>query len=261
VHTLAAASLAFNPINAHDWITALGGFAVLGICLIIFAETGLLIGFFMPGDSLLFLAGVLTLSGKGSTHLNLPLLLVLVPICAVAGAQLGHYLGARFGRPMFEKPDSKLFKRKYVDRAEEVFNDYGPAKAVILARFIPVVRTFMNPVAGVLEMPARQFFVYNVIGGVLWSDGVLLLGRALSGSIGPDQIDKYIIPITLVIVFLSAIPIMLEVLKGRREGRNGGGHGGNGGASRPGSGPRNGGSLGYEDDQTANAAGGGHGNR
>lgn len=241
--------LAFNPINAQDWITALGGFAVLGICLIIFAETGLLIGFFMPGDSLLFLAGVMTLGGKttsdGKTlpHLSLAVLLVAVPICAIAGAQLGHYLGVRFGRPMFDKPDSRFFKRAHVDRAEEVFNKYGPAKAVILARFIPVVRTFMNPVAGVLEMPARTFLIVNVIGGVLWSDGVLLLGRALSNSLTADQIDKYIIPITLVIVLVSVIPVLLEVLKSRRAKNNGG---------PSGSAPA------YGDDQQANAAGGRH---
>jgi membrane-associated protein len=241
--------LAFNPINAQDWITALGGFAVLGICLIIFAETGLLIGFFMPGDSLLFLAGVMTLGGKTTSsgkvlpHLSLAVLLVAVPICAVAGAQLGHYLGARFGRPMFDKPDSRFFKRAHVDRAEEVFNKYGPAKAVILARFIPVVRTFMNPVAGVLEMPARKFLVYNIIGGVLWSDGVLLLGRALSNSLTPDEIDKYIIPITLVIVAVSLIPVFLEVLKARKEKKNGG-HGGP--------------SDSYGDDQQASASGGRH---
>jgi len=215
--------LAFNPISATDWINALGNFAVLGVCAIIFAETGLMIGFVLPGDSLLFIAGLLTLAdpkqsaGVTNTHhLSLPLLLVAVPICAVAGAQLGHYLGARFGRPLFDKPDSRLFKRKHVDKAEEVFHQYGETKAVVLARFIPVVRTFMNPVAGVLEMPAKKFFTANLIGGIIWSDGVLLLGRLASKAISPDKVDKYIIPITLVIVALSLLPIFFEWRKSRK---------------------------------------------
>ena len=226
VHT-ATTQLAFNPISATDWINTLGTFAVLGICAIIFAETGLMLGFFLPGDSLLFIAGLLTLSGKAvngvskAPHLSLPLLLVAVPVCAIAGAQLGHYLGARFGRGLFNKPDSRLFKREHVDKAEDVFNKYGPAKAVVLARFIPIVRTFMNPVAGVLEMPAKAFFVSNVIGGIIWSDGVLLLGRLASNAISPDKVDKYIIPITLVIVALSLLPIVFEVRKSRREKKSG----------------------------------------
>ena len=212
----AAGTLAFNPINAHDWIQSLGNFAVLGVCAIIFAETGLMIGFFLPGDSLLFIAGLLTLSGKGTQHLSLPILLLTVPIFAVAGAQLGQHLGARFGRPLFDRPDSRLFKHEHVEKAEEVFIRYGAAKAVILARFIPIVRTFMNPVAGVLAMPARTFLLYNIIGGVLWSDGVLLLGRFAGNVISADKVDRYIIPITLGIVVLSLLPILIEYRRTRR---------------------------------------------
>ena len=230
--SVAAAHLAFNPINAHDWIQWLGNYAVIGICALVFAETGLMVGFFLPGDSLLFIAGLLTGSGsaaavQGTQHLSLPLLLVLVPICAILGAQLGHYLGARFGRPMFERPDSRLFKQEYVDKAEEVFDKYGPSKAVFLARFIPIVRTFMNPVAGVLEMPAKKFFAINVVGAVVWADGVLLLGRFLNSAIGgPDKVDKYILPITFLIVVVSVLPIVFEVLKARKAKKQAGGPGG-----------------------------------
>jgi membrane-associated protein len=217
-----ATNLAFNPINATDWIKLLGNYVALGILLIVFAETGLMVGFFLPGDSLIFLAGLYTLTGQ-QYHLSLPLMLVGLPICAIAGAQLGHYFGARFGRGLFNKPDSKLFKREHVDKAEDVFYKYGPAKAVILARFIPIVRTFMNPVAGVLEMPAKKFFVYNLVGGLIWSDGVLLLGHAIGTTVSADKIDKYIIPITLLIVVLSLLPIVYEVLKARREKKSGGG--------------------------------------
>jgi membrane-associated protein len=211
--------LAFNPLNAQDYITAMGTYAVIGVLLITFAETGLLIGFFFPGDSLLFVAGFLTLP-QAQHHLPLAPLLIGAPICAVLGAQLGHYLGARFGRGLFDKPDSKLFKKEYVDRAEYYFNDYGAAKAIILARFIPVVRTFMNPVAGVLEVPARKFFVYNLIGGVVWTEGVLIAGHLVGKSIPASKVDTYILPVTALIVILSAIPVIKEVLSARKAGKN-----------------------------------------
>jgi membrane-associated protein len=195
---------------------------------ILFAETGLLLGFFLPGDSLLFLAGVAAspvaevILGEG---VKIPLvpLLIGAPICAIAGAQLGHYLGVRFGQKMFDRPDSRFFKREYVEKAEYYFNKFGPAKAVVLARFIPIVRTFLNPVAGVLEMPARQFFIWNVVGGVLWTDGIILAGYALAKQItkvmDPADIDKYILPVVALIVFISLIPIFIEVWRERRAKR------------------------------------------
>src|SRR5262245_13897478 len=173
-------NLAINPLNPKDLLKSFGEF---GLYLIMFAETGLMVGFFLPGDSLLFLAGVaaspVAVEIVG-VHLSLAGLLIGAPICAIAGAQVGHLLGARYGRRLFERPDSRLFRREYVEKAEHYFDKFGPAKAVILARFIPVVRTFLNPVAGVLEMPARQFLLWNVVGGVLWTDGVLLAGYALA---------------------------------------------------------------------------------
>jgi len=209
---------AFNPLNAGDYITAFGTYAVIGVLLITFAETGLLIGFFFPGDSLLFIAGFFTLP-NAPHHLAFAPLLIGAPICAVLGAQLGHYLGARFGRGLFDKPDSKLFKQEYVERAEYYFNDYGAAKAIILARFIPVVRTFMNPVAGVLEVPARTFLVYNAIGGVLWTEGVLIAGHLVGKSIPASKVDTYILPVTALIVILSALPVVKEVLAARKAGK------------------------------------------
>src|SRR4029453_9424396 len=153
---------------------------------IMLAETGLMVGFFLPGDSLLFLAGAA--ASPGATEIvgiRLPLvgLLIGAPICAIAGAQLGHFFGARYGPRLFVRPDSRLFRRGYGDKAEYYFEKFGPAKAVVLARFIPIVRTFLNPVAGVLEMPARRFFVWNVIGAVLWTDGILLVGYFLARKI------------------------------------------------------------------------------
>jgi membrane-associated protein len=216
-------TLSLNPLDAKGLLKTFG---LVGIWVIMFAETGLMVGFFLPGDSLLFLAGIAASSvAKEIVGVQLPLgwLLLVTPICAIAGAQLGHWLGAKYGRPLFHRPDSRLFKVEYVDKAEYYFNKYGPAKAVVLARFIPIVRTFLNPVAGVLEMPARTFLVWNVIGGLLWTDGVILAGWGLAHKITdwipPEKIDTYIIPVTLLIVFVSAIPIMVEVGRGYAERR------------------------------------------
>lgn len=195
----------------------------IGILFIMFAETGLLVGFFFPGDSLLFLAGVAASPVADEivgTRLPLPLLLIGAPICAIAGAQFGHYLGARFGRRLFDRPDSRLFKQEYVKKAEYYFEKFGPAKAVVLARFIPIVRTFLNPVAGVLEMPARQFLLWNIVGGVLWTDGILLIGWSLAKQITEvvpnGEIDKYILPVTGFIILVSLMPIFIEVIRDRR---------------------------------------------
>jgi membrane-associated protein len=216
-------TLAVNPLDAKALLKAFG---LIGVWVIMFAETGLMVGFFLPGDSLLFLAGIAASPVAEEivgTHLSLSWLLVVTPICAIVGAQLGHWLGARYGRPLFERPNSRLFKREYVEKAEFYFNKYGPAKAVVLARFIPIVRTFLNPVAGVLHMPARQFFVWNVVGAVLWVDGILLAGWALAKKITdyipPEKIDTYILPVTFLIVLISLLPIFIEVGRGYAERR------------------------------------------
>jgi membrane-associated protein len=215
-----AGNLAINPLNASDLITTFG---LIGVLAIIFAETGLLIGFFFPGDSLLFLAGIAaspfaTVVIPGVKPLNIWALAIGAPICAIAGAQLGHFLGARYGPRMFDKPNSRLFKPEYVQKAEHYFDKFGPARAVILARFIPVVRTFINPVAGVLEMPARRFFVYNVIGAVIWTDVILLSGYYLAKRLsGVPNIDRYVIPAVILIALISATPIFIEIWRGHRE--------------------------------------------
>jgi membrane-associated protein len=217
--------LALNPLDAKELLSTFG---LLGVWVILFAETGLLVGFFFPGDSLLFLAGVAASSvaeeifGDG-TRLSIVGLLIGAPVFAIVGAQLGHYLGARYGRRMFERPNSRLFKREYVEKAEYYFRKFGPAKAVVLARFIPVVRTFLNPVAGVLEMPARQFFLWNVVGGVIWTDGIILggyfLARQIIDVIPPEKIDTYLVPAVLVIVLISVLPIFIEIWRERRRAK------------------------------------------
>ena len=221
IHALAD-QLAVNPLNAAELIAAFG---LAGVLAIVFAETGLLVGFFFPGDSLLFLAGIAAspFADEILPGARLPIwgLVIGAPICAIAGAQLGHLLGAKYGRRMFDKPNSKIFKPEYVDKAEHYFNKFGPAKAVILARFIPIVRTFLNPVAGVLEMPARQFFVYNLIGGVLWTNGILLLGyflaKKITDYVPAEKLDTYLLPVVVLIVLVSATPIFIEIFRGWRD--------------------------------------------
>jgi membrane-associated protein len=218
-------ALSLNPLDAKGLIKTFG---LVGIWIILFAETGLMVGFFLPGDSLLFLAGIAAspvadeIIGAGS-RMSLAGLLIGAPICAIAGAQLGHLLGARYGRRLFDRPNSRLFRREYVDKAEYYFNKYGPAKAVVLARFIPIVRTFLNPVAGVLGMPARTFLIWNIVGGVLWTDGIILAGWALAKKItdwmSPEDIDHYILPVTALIVLISIMPILIEVGRGQLKRR------------------------------------------
>lgn len=217
-------SLSFDPLNPKDWLNWLGPFAMIGVWAIMFAETGLMVGFFLPGDSLLFVAGVAAspvAEAMGFTPVPIVGLLIGAPLAAILGAQTGHWIGARYGRRLFERPNSRLFKQEYVDKAEHYFDKFGPRKAIVLARFIPIVRTFMNPVAGVLGMPAKQFFVWNVVGGILWTDGILLAGYFLSerieSSIGAENIDKYILPFVFLIVLISMIPIFIEVIRTRRE--------------------------------------------
>ncbi|MFI9269929.1 DedA family protein [Kitasatospora sp. NPDC052896] len=216
--TTATTELAVNLLNAKSLIASVG---TIGLLAIIFAETGLLIGFFLPGDSLLILAGVAASSAAAKAfgpgvQMPIAVLLLGAPLCAVAGAQLGHLLGAKVGRKLFDKPDSKIFKRDYVVKAEEYFAKFGPSKAVVMARFIPVVRTFLNPVAGMLEMPARTFFVWNLVGGVIWTEVMLCIGYFFGDSMAP-VIDKYLIPAMALIVLLSISPILLEVLRDRRK--------------------------------------------
>lgn len=214
---------AVNILSPQSLLQAWGAPAVL---LFMFLETGLLIGCFLPGDSLLFLAGIAAspvATDIVGVRLSLPLLLIGAPVCAFLGAQLGHLLGARYGRRLFRVKRLRFLKPSYVERAEVHFDRYGPAKAVVLARFVPIIRTFVNPIAGLFEMPARRFAAWNLVGAVLWTEAVLLAGYLpavkLRNSIGATNVDTYILPIIVVIVALSLIPVMLEVRRARRARR------------------------------------------
>jgi membrane-associated protein len=207
--------LAVNFLDPQSLITTFGA---LGILAIVFAETGLLIGFFLPGDTLLFTAGLFTTARAahdvGVAPLSLALLLTAAPVCAIAGAQFGHYLGARYGRRLFERPNSRLFRHEHVEKAEYYFNKFGPARAVVLARFIPIVRTFLNPLAGMLEMSARRFLVWNAVGAILWTESIILVGHFLGSRV--SGIDKYVLPVVALAVLASIVPVVREMLRGRR---------------------------------------------
>ena len=191
-------------VNLSEFIVTIG---YIGLFAVIFAETGLFLGFFLPGDSLLFVAGLLASGGV----LSLPALLMIVFTAAVLGNVVGYMFGLRMGTSLFKREDSLLFKKSHVQKAEDFFNRYG-AKTIVLARFMPIVRTFAPILAGVGRMNFKEFFFYNVIGGFLWSFG-LLLGGFFLGQAVPD-VDRYILPIVIVIIILSFLP---GVLKYRQE--------------------------------------------
>lgn len=182
----------------------------LGLFAIVFAESGLLIGFFLPGDSLLFTAGLLASQGK----LNLPVILVGCFVAAVAGDQAGYLFGRRVGPALFKRPDSRFFKHENVEKAQAYFERHG-VKTIVLARFVPIVRTFAPIVAGVGRMDYSTFLRFNVLGGFLWGVGVTLLGYVLGDTV-PD-IDKYLLPVIALIVALSLLPVALELRKARRQ--------------------------------------------
>ena len=187
-------------------------FGTLGLFAIVFAESGLLVGFFLPGDSLLFTAGLLASRGT----LNFPLIAVGCALSAIAGDQVGYVIGRRAGPALFRRPESRFFHKKNAERAKEYFDKNGP-KTIILARFIPVIRTFAPVVAGVGEMNYRKFVTYNVVGGIVWGSGVTTAGYLLGESI-PD-IDRWLLPIIGVIVMVSFVPVFLEVMKMRRQSK------------------------------------------
>jgi membrane-associated protein len=193
-------------------LQSMGAWSLVVLCLIIFAECGLLVGFFFPGDSLLFTAG-LFVAQQDVIPAPLWLVCVLTTVCAFLGNVTGYWIGAKAGPALFNKPDSRLFKQEYVEKTHDFFDKYG-ARAIVLARFVPIVRTFITAMAGVGRMDAKRFFVYSAIGGVLWATGVTILGFFL-GQIAfvRDNIEA----MAILIVLLSIIPIILEVIKARRE--------------------------------------------
>ena len=204
-----------NPLDAKDIVATLG---TIGVIATLFIETGLLVGLFLPGDSLLFVAGIAA-SGTAQevfgNQLSYTQLLIWAPIAATIGSQCGHWLGAKYGRPFFDRPNSRFFNQDRVAQTEHWLMKYGLGKALILSHFIPFVRTLINPLCGIIGIPAKNFFIWNIIGSYIWTVGLIsagyLLGERLEGSV-----DKYLLPIVVLIIVASLAPILIEFFKGRR---------------------------------------------
>src|SRR3954451_11195340 len=185
-------------------------FGLIGVMVILFAECGLLVGFFLPGDSLLFTAGLLA---AGGLIAPLWVLLIALPAAAIAGNLMGYWIGRKAGPRVFQRPDSRLFKAEYVDRSQAFFDRNG-ARTIVLARFVPIVRTFASVMAGAARMNFRVYAIYTVIGGVLWGAGITALGYWL-GQV--EFISSNIELIAVLIVVVSVIPMAIELLRARRK--------------------------------------------
>jgi len=212
----AAASVqALGPswMDPQTLIDNLGDVAFWVILGIIFAECGILLGFFLPGDSLLFITGLCIASGLIS--LNIWVASILLIIAAIAGNLTGYWIGYKAGPALFKKPDSKLFRKEYVDKTHAFFEKYG-ARAIILARFVPIVRTFITAVAGIGRMNFREYFIYSTIGAVLWAGLVTVAGYFL-GDI--DIVKNNIEKVLILIVLISVIPIVIEFIRHKRQPR------------------------------------------
>ncbi|WP_333777689.1 DedA family protein [Streptomyces sp. IBSBF 3136] len=205
---------ALNPLDATSLLTTLG---TAGVFLALFAETGLLVGFFLPGDSLLFTAGLLCATTRNGVHFSLPVVLVAAAAGALLGAQVGHLLGRRAGRSLVARSRNRHLANG-VTRAEELLARYGHGKAIMLARFIPVVRTVLNPLAGIVGVPTSTFTLWQVTGGLVWTAGLVLGGYALGSSI--PNVDHYLLPLVGLIVAISLLPLVLALLRPGRPDRS-----------------------------------------
>lgn len=202
-----------NLFDAHSIVANLGLAGILGI---IFAETGLLIGLAFPGDSLLFIAGIAA-SGSGAAilgdaRLSAAALFIGAPLSAIIGGQVGYFFGEKYGRKFFDRPDGRFFNHQKVLTTEKWIRKYGIGKALIFARFVPFVRTLINPMCGVIGVDKKKFFFYNALGAVIWTEGVIglgfILGEKLEGSV-----DSYLLPVIGLIVFVSLIPVSIEIFR------------------------------------------------
>ena len=195
--------ISFLHVNIAELVKTVG---YIGLFIIVFSESGLFFGFFLPGDSLIFTAGLLA----SQQIFNIYALTTVIVVGAILGDNLGYWFGRKVGSKIFNREDSRFFRKAHIERTHDFYETHG-SKAIIIGRFIPVVRTFVPILAGVGDMYYSKFISYNVIGGFLWGGGVTLLGYSLGASV--PNIDKYLLPIIIVIVLTSFIPILFEMLK------------------------------------------------
>ena len=200
-------ALATSLLDPQHLINTVG---LIGILAIVFAECGLLVGFFLPGDSLLFTAGLLVASGH--LHTPIALLCLLISIAAIAGNLVGYEIGRSLGPSVFKRPDSRLFRQEYVDQTQAFFDKYG-GRAILLARFVPIVRTFITVMAGVGKMDRRTYTIYSIVGGLLWGTTITLLGYWLGNVEFVKNNLEYIL---IGVVAVSVLPIAFEILRQRR---------------------------------------------
>jgi len=207
-------------IPGFDLIDFITWASIFGVALIVFAESGLLIGFFLPGDSLLFTTGILIHSGivnLGVGDWNIHLAVLIIFLAAVLGDSVGYTFGRKAGPRVFRKPDARLFKQEYVKKAQEFYEKHG-GKTIILARFIPIVRTFAPVVAGASNMNYKRFLSFNIIGGLLWAAGITYLGYAL-GTVLENaglEIDHVLLPIIAIIILISVLPPAIHIFKDKK---------------------------------------------
>ncbi len=211
VNTAVVRSLGPDWLNPETMLTNLGDIAFWVVLGIIFAECGLLIGFFLPGDSLLFITGLFIASG--AITLNIWVACLLLFLAALLGNMTGYWIGYKAGPSLFSKPESRLFKQEYVEHTHRFFNKYG-ARAIVLARFVPIVRTFITATAGIGKMDFRRYMAFSAIGGFIWAVGVTLAGYFL-GNI--DFVKNNIEFILILVVFVSVVPIIFEFIRHRRQ--------------------------------------------
>lgn len=198
-------------LDVQFLVKSLGYFSYLAIWGIIFAESGLLIGFFLPGDSLLVAAGF----AASQNLLNIWVLIIGCFICAVLGDNVGYVTGSRMERRLFQKEDSKFFKKEYLARTQSFYEKYGK-KTIVLARFVPIVRTFAPIIAGISGMKYKTFMTYNLVGGFVWTFGITSLGYFVGNLLPADQVDKYLLPIIVVVVLVSLLPSVIHLVQENR---------------------------------------------
>jgi membrane-associated protein len=199
-------------LHPDRYLEAFGPLGMLIAVAIIFAESGLFFGFFLPGDSLLLTCGLIAYKGI----FNIWILIIAFPIAAILGDNVGYWFGHKVGPPIFSRPESRFFKPQNLAKAREYYDKYGPI-TIVLARFLPFVRTFVPIVAGAVAMNRRTFMVYNVVGGVLWGVGVTLVGYFLGAIFPPEVLDRYFIVIVLLAFFIPGLPTVLHLWNDNKE--------------------------------------------
>jgi membrane-associated protein len=202
-----------NLFDAHSVVSTFGLIGVLGI---IFMETGLLIGLVFPGGEVVFLAGIAA-SGTGTqilgeAKLSAPLLFTLAPVAAITGGEVGYWFGKKYGRKFFERPNTRFFNLKMLETTEKWLIRYGPRKALVFGRFIPFARTLINPVCGVINLERKLFSTWNAIGAIIWTQVAISIGYLL-GDLIKGSVDKYLLPVVGVIIFLSILPNIIDFFR------------------------------------------------